>query len=338
MRIQIIALLSVSALASACGMEPVAFDECMPVQDPDNRFVINGTDSPQAFEYSELEQEAVVGMMSYTQGFWQKTCSGSIVAEQWVLTAAHCVFDFNSGFPQRPAPYVAVNIGRDSNNPLESLSVAEVIVHPDYVEGDTVNDIALVRLTRPISLEVQRMLLPLSFDFDSTVADLDGLELQAGGFGQTEDGGSNPFRRWVTMEAANASGFTDPDRDLFVVPVESGTGVCFGDSGSPIVRRDEDLDRVRVVGVASRLVSGSCQAPIIYTAVQPFAEWIQSYISDDEFTCVDSGMLIGSCSSQGVNTYCQDGLIFTEDCLQAGLPCGVNQEGLVRCFDPLAAC
>ena len=75
-------------------------------------------------------------------------CGGSIIARQWILTAAHCVVDEN-GRAIGPSDVVV----RSSSVDLfkgDIRPVAQVIVHENYDTFSLDNDIALLQLQQPI--------------------------------------------------------------------------------------------------------------------------------------------------------------------------------------------
>ena len=83
-----------------------------------------------------------------------QVCGASVIASGWIMTAAHCVVDYddnNELVEDNPSFYrvltgstSATNVGGDG----EVLGVAEIIAHPDYFTEDTgEGDIALLRLS-----------------------------------------------------------------------------------------------------------------------------------------------------------------------------------------------
>lgn len=208
-------------------------------------------------------------------------CTGTLIAPDVVVTAAHCITDYDFGDPL-PAEYLLVISGQleaISPLPASTYRVSQVIAHESYdpwtpVEPDQYGlarwyDIGLLVLTEPVDGATPAP-IPSVEEFDQWV--FQGTELIIEGYGVTdewaEDGGvlyvaETPYQRRNDSElVAGAAGYPD---------------TCFGDSGGPLYLPIEG--GWALLGVTSRAAGpdlSSCGSGGVYTWTSAYREWIES--------------------------------------------------------------
>ncbi len=264
-------------------------------------FVVGGTP---AQEGSWPWQVRLLDEFDYHTGF----CGGSLIAEQWVLTAAHCVVQGGDTVDS-----VVIGYGSIYQSQLKMVGSEKIIVHPDY---NTTNhaDIALIKLAEPISgAEFIDIADPATED--KLVAP--GDELTVTGWGALWDfkgfeealysrGGHDEVN---THELLNANALMSPeqlhqvtiqsigtdecraayeafgaatDASFTIAPTEICAGSpagakdsCYGDSGGPLVAKaDNDRGYVQVGVVSWGSQCGNPVLPGVYNRISQFRDWV----------------------------------------------------------------
>ncbi|XP_031818507.1 chymotrypsin-like elastase family member 3B [Sarcophilus harrisii] len=265
----LVALLLV-ALASGCGK---------PAYNPATR-VVNGDD---AIPYSWPWQ---ISLQYEKAGTFYHTCGGSLIAPDWVMTAAHCINKL------RTYQVVLGEYDRSSDEGEEQI----IPVNPDglfvHEKWNSLcvscgNDIALIKLSRSAQLndKVQLGCIPPAGTILPNEA-----PCYISGWGRLYTNGPLPDKlQQALLPVVDYEHCSKGDWwgiSLKTTMVCAGGDIrsgCNGDSGGPLNCQADD-GRWQVHGIASFVSALGCNTPkkpTVFTRVSAFNDWIEKIMAEN---------------------------------------------------------
>jgi hypothetical protein len=283
-----------------------------------------------------------VGAMTFKMtslGYMGSFCSGTLIAPQWVLSAAHCLYA-SADLPIFPG-LVHFYIGPNANSVMPAQPPPEgtlhtsdrFYIHPGYNPKWGGDDIALVHLSQPV--EGVKPIPHNTTPFDKSIL---GKQILYVGFGANngiQQSGSGVKR------SGSMSMYTY-DKGTYV-SWYADAGVCFGDSGGPgLFAYDEQF---RVIGVNSSVFSQNgdpCKGGAVQTRVDSYAPWIEKTMNDAPNCTKEPGLCLcpQACQADGAchNAMCE--IFSCQEVLDCYDGCSGNPECRNRCYlrmSPLAS-
>ncbi|XP_013872738.1 trypsin-2 [Austrofundulus limnaeus] len=226
----------------------------------DDDKIVGGYECP---EHSEPHQ------VSLNVGY--HFCGGSLVNANWVVSAAHC---YQSRIEVRLGEHhIKVTEGTE-----QFIDSAKVIRHPEYNSYYIDNDVMLIKLSKPATLNsyVQPVALPSSCASAGTMC-------RVSGWGNTMSSTANRDK----LQCLDIPIIADEDCEKsypgMIFPsmfcagyLEGGKDSCQGDSGGPVVCNGE------LQGIVSwGYGCAEKDHPGVYAKVCMFSDWLQSTMANN---------------------------------------------------------
>ncbi len=206
-------------------------------------------------------------------------CSGTLIAEDVVLTAAHCVESWGGSVLN--ASQLAVYVGENPYVDLSShvYTVSEIEQHSSFNSSALTNDIALVRLDSSVTEATPVPHLPSSSGLGSSDV---GNDLNFAGFGTTESGS---YGQLLQVDQTLRGVYSTT-----IFYRQSSGGPCSGDSGGPAYYQ-VGTDWY-VVGVTS-YGDWACTNYGVSTKVDAYDTWIDSFVGSSSGGSTGGGTTTG---------------------------------------------
>ncbi|XP_053671756.1 polyserase-2-like [Anopheles nili] len=218
-------------------------------------------------------------------------CGGTILDQNTVLTAAHCVMTSRGKIARER---LVVQVGRNRlytfDNRAQEHEAFELIVHPEYRVNEVQHDMALIKLATDITYTnyIQPICLWNRGEDQNSIVGSYGTVI---GFGYDESNAPTTTLRETSIPVVSTIACIESNRDtygsvltsnMFCAGTRQSRGACNGDSGGGLFFQYDNIWYVRgVVSFTKELGNLRVCDPkeyTVFTDVAKYLSWIEQYL------------------------------------------------------------
>jgi len=238
--------------------------------DVDRSFVV----SLWKFAGAELDEE----IESKEQLYF--SCGATLIAHNWVLTAAHCVDDDRVLFVE-----VGDTTRASEDGAGDLFPVKRKILHPEFDADTFENDVALLELQG--SASGVSLIIISDLQNHTQVLEAEGISVLVAGWGRTEEGQGSEELREASIDIiednycarSSVYGVLFHAEMMICAGMSNGSkDSCTGDSGGPLFVANAS-GIAEQVGIVS--FGAGCASPVypgVYTRLSFFSDWIRANV------------------------------------------------------------
>ncbi|XP_053673813.1 uncharacterized protein LOC128724074 [Anopheles nili] len=214
-------------------------------------------------------------------------CGGSLIWENYVLTAAHCVVD-EDNVPPDVVRLGDINLYDSSDDKYaQQLKIVEIIRHPEHRFSSRYHDLALLKLEKNVTLHDTVAPGCLWNDEEIPFPSMEATGWGATGFGES----STPILLKVSLSLVKKAdcdkhyradrGLRQGLQDYHLCAGDIKMDTCPGDSGGPLQMKLLHNAKMTPFVIAVTSFGSVCgqSHPGVYMKVAPYIGWIRSELA-----------------------------------------------------------